>query len=69
MVGMACMEPVLFCADCESYMRYCAMSEGWADVFVSNAVTQGGQGPQGTRVPCAHSAQAAGGKRPPAGLP
>ena len=26
--------PVVLCADCESYMRYCAMSEGWADVFL-----------------------------------
>ena len=26
--------PVVLCADCESYMRYCAMSEGWADAFL-----------------------------------
>ncbi len=26
--------PVVLCADCESYMRYCAISQGWADCFL-----------------------------------
>ena len=26
-------EAPLLCADCEYYMQYCAMSEGWTDAF------------------------------------
>ena len=26
--------PVMLCADCESYMRYCVISQGWADSFL-----------------------------------
>ena len=25
----------MLCEDCESYMRFCAMSEGWAEIFLT----------------------------------
>ena len=28
--------PVAWCAECESYMRFCAMSEGWTDMCVAH---------------------------------
>ncbi len=28
------------CADCQSYMRYCALSDGWSEAFMVHATTQ-----------------------------